>query len=107
MFGGLTVIGLYLLILFRSIRIVLKSPKAFGALLAVGLAFSMVLQAFIHMAVATSLFPVTGLTLPLISMGGTSIIFTSAAFGVLLSVSRSVEEQDQNPEEEKGGVNAN
>lgn len=107
LFGGLTVIGLYLLILFRSIRIVLKSPKAFGALLAVGLAFSMVLQAFIHMAVATSLFPVTGLTLPLISMGGTSIIFTSAAFGVLLSVSRSVEEQDQNPEEEKGGVNAN
>ena len=107
LFGGLTVIGLYLLILFRSIRIVLKSPKAFGALLAVGLAFSMVLQAFIHMAVATSLFPVTGLTLPLISMGGTSIIFTSAAFGVLLSVSRSVEEQDQNPEEEKGGINAN
>jgi cell division protein FtsW len=107
LFCGLTVIGLYLLILFRSIRIVLKSPKAFGALLAVGLAFSMVLQAFIHMAVATSLFPVTGLTLPLISMGGTSIIFTSAAFGVLLSVSRSVEEQDQNPEEEKGGVNAN
>ena len=107
LFGGLTVIGLYLLILFRSIRIVLKSPKAFGALLAVGLAFSMVLQAFIHMAVATSLFPVTGLTLPLISMGGTSIIFTSAAIGVLLSVSRSVEEQDQNPEEEKGGINAN
>ena len=82
------------MILYRSIRIVLKSPKAFGALLAVGLAFSLVLQAFIHMAVATSLFPVTGLTLPLISMGGTSIIFTSAAFGVLLSVSRTIEEQE-------------
>jgi len=107
LFGGLPVIILYLLILFRSIRIVLKSPKAFGALLAVGLAFSMVLQAFIHMAVASSLFPVTGLTLPLISMGGTSIIFTSAAFGVLLSVSRSVEEQAENPEEEKGVGNAN
>jgi cell division protein FtsW len=107
LFGGLTVIVLYLLILFRSIRIVLKSPKAFGALLAVGLAFSMVLQAFIHMAVATSLFPVTGLTLPLISMGGTSIIFTSAAFGVLLSVSRSVEEQGQNLEDEKGVADAN
>lgn len=93
LFGGLSVIGLYLLILYRSIRIVLKSPKAFGALLAVGLAFSVVLQAFIHMAVASSLFPLTGLTLPFISMGGTSIIFTSAAFGVLLSVSRSVEEQ--------------
>jgi cell division protein FtsW len=107
LFGGLPVIILYLLILFRSIRIVLKSPKAFGALLAVGLAFSMVLQAFIHMAVASSLFPVTGLTLPLISMGGTSIIFTSAAFGVLLSVSRSVEEQAENQEKEKGVVNAN
>lgn len=106
LFGGLTVIGLYLLILYRSIRIVLRSPRAFGALLAVGLAFSIVLQAFIHMAVASSLFPLTGLTLPFISMGGTSIIFTSAAFGVLLSVSRSVEEQ-QNAEDpaaqEKGG----
>jgi len=94
-FGGLTVIILYLLILFRSIRIVIRSPKAFGALLALGLAFSLVLQAFIHMAVATSVFPLTGLTLPLISMGGTSIIFTSAAFGVLLSVSRAVEEQNE------------
>lgn len=94
-FGGLTVIFLYLLILYRSIRIVLKSPKAFGALLAVGLAFSLVLQAFIHMAVATNVFPLTGLTLPFISMGGTSIIFTSAAFGVLLSVSRAVEEQQE------------
>jgi cell division protein FtsW len=100
-FGGLVVAGLYLLILYRTIRIVIKSPKAFGALLAVGLAFSLVLQAFIHMAVATSFFPLTGLTLPLISMGGTSIIFTSAAFGVILSVSRSVEEQE---EKEKGGA---
>ncbi len=95
LFGGLSVIFLYLLILYRSIRIVIKSPKAFGALLAVGLSFSLVLQAFIHMAVATNVFPLTGLTLPLISMGGTSIIFTSAAFGVLLSVSRSVEEQSE------------
>jgi cell division protein FtsW len=94
--GGLVVAFLYLLILYRSIRIVLKSPKAFGALLAVGLSFSLVLQAFIHMAVATDVFPLTGLTLPLISMGGTSIIFTSAALGVLLSVSRAVEEQDEN-----------
>jgi cell division protein FtsW len=106
--GGVLVIFLYLLILYRSMRIVLKSPKAFGALLAVGLAFSLVLQAFIHMAVATSLFPVTGLTLPLVSMGGTSIIFTSAAFGVLLSVSRTVEEQEeekQAPKNEENNAN--
>ena len=83
-----------MLILYRTIRIVLKSPKAFGALLALGLAFSLVLQALIHMAVATSLFPVTGLTLPLISNGGTSLLFTTAAFGILLSVSRTIEEQD-------------
>lgn len=104
LFGGLSVIFLYLLILYRSIRIVIKSPKAFGALLAVGLSFSLVLQAFIHMAVATNVFPLTGLTLPLISMGGTSIIFTSAAFGVLLSVSRAVEEQSEGlatPEKEE------
>lgn len=82
LFGGLTVIGLYLLILFRSIRIVLKSPKAFGALLAVGLAFSMVLQAFIHMAVATSLFPVTGLTLPLISMGNKYYFHQRSIWGI-------------------------
>ncbi len=104
-FGGLTVMGLYLLILYRSVRIVLKSPKAFGALLAVGLSFSLVLQAFIHMAVATSLFPVTGLTLPLVSMGGTSIIFTSATLGVLLSVSRSVEEQEAQDTEKGKGEN--
>jgi cell division protein FtsW len=107
LFGALPVIGLYLLILYRSIRIVLKSPKAFGALLAVGLAFSVVLQAFIHMAVSSSLFPLTGLTLPFISMGGTSIIFTSAAFGVLLSVSRSVEEQETaSPDQMKGAEHA-
>lgn len=93
LFGAIVTISLYLLILYRTIRIVLKSPKAFGALLALGLAFSLVLQALIHMAVSTSLFPVTGLTLPLISNGGTSLLFTSAAFGVLLSVSRTIEEQ--------------
>ena len=94
LFGAIVSIFLYLLILYRTIRIVLKSPKAFGALLALGLAFSLVLQALIHMAVATSLFPVTGLTLPLISNGGTSLLFTTAAFGILLSVSRTIEEQD-------------
>jgi len=102
LFGAIITISLYLLILYRTIRIVLKSPKAFGALLALGLAFSLVLQALIHMAVSTSLFPVTGLTLPLISNGGTSLLFTSAAFGVLLSVSRTIEEQDLPNKTEKG-----
>lgn len=89
---GLLVISAYLFFLFRSIRIVTKAPKAFGALLAAGLSFSLVIQAFANMAVATGLFPVTGVPLPLVSMGGTSILFTSVAFGIILSVSRDIEE---------------
>ncbi len=91
--GGVALIFLYLLLLFRSIRIVIKSPKAFGALLAVGLSFSLVIQAFINMGVAVNIFPVTGLALPLVSMGGTSTIFTSLAFGIILSVSRTIEQE--------------
>jgi cell division protein FtsW len=78
---------------------VLKSPKAFGALIAVGLSFSLVLQALINMAVAVNIFPVTGLTLPLVSKGGTSILITSIAFGVIMSVSRYIEEDEPNTEE--------
>lgn len=92
--GACFLIFLYLLLLYRSIRIVIKSPKAFGALLAVGLSFSLVFQAFINMGVAVHLFPVTGLTLPLVSMGGTSLWFTSIAFGIILSVSRDIEEKE-------------
>src|SRR3546814_16934512 len=68
-------IALYLLFLFRSVKIVVNSPKAFGALLAAALSFSLVIQAFANMAVATNLFTVTGVSLPLVSMGGTSILF--------------------------------
>ena len=92
--GACVLIFLYLLLLYRSIGIVLKSPRAFGALLAAGLSLSLVLQAFINMGVATHLFPVTGLTLPLVSMGGTSLWFTSIAFGIILSVSRDIEEKE-------------
>lgn len=92
--GAIAMLMLYLLFLYRSMRIVLKSPKAFGALIAVGISFSLVLQALINMAVAVNLFPVTGLTLPLVSKGGTSIILTSIAFGLIMSVSRYVEEDE-------------
>jgi cell division protein FtsW len=93
--GGIFIVFLYLWLLFRSIRIVIKSPNAFGALLSVGLSMSLVLQAFINMGVATSLLPVTGLTLPMISMGGTSVVFTSVSLGIILSVSRHIEENNQ------------
>jgi len=62
-------------------------------LLAVGCAFSLVFQAMINMAVAVNLFPVTGQPLPMLSMGGTSIWFTSVAIGIILSVSRNIEQE--------------
>ncbi len=93
--GGLIIIKLYLVLLYRCVRIVTQSPKAFGALLAAGLSFSLTIQAFANMAVAVGLGPVTGVPLPLVSMGGTSMIFTSIAFGIILSVSRDVEENNK------------
>jgi cell division protein FtsW len=94
--GGIIVMVLYLILLYRCIKIVTKAPKAFGALLAAGLSFSLTIQAFANMAVAVGLGPVTGVPLPLVSMGGTSLLFTSIAFGIILSVSRDVEEHDSN-----------
>lgn len=93
--GGALMVGLYLFFLYRCIRIVIKAPKAFGALLAVGLGIALVIQAMINMAVAVNLVPVTGVTLPLVSMGGSSVIFTSIAFGIILSVSRNVESEEK------------
>ncbi len=90
--GGAVLVCLYVALMFRCIRIVTLSPKAFGALLAAGLGFSLTLQALGNMAVAVGLGPVTGIPLPLVSMGGTSILFTSVAFGIILSVSRNIDE---------------
>lgn len=93
--GGVVLAAMYLILMFRCIRIVTQSPKAFGALLAAGLGFSLTIQAFGNMAVAVGLGPVTGVPLPLVSMGGTSILFTSVAFGIILSVSRNIEDLKQ------------
>lgn len=95
--GGAFIILVYLLFLFRSIRIFRKCPYAFGAFLALGLSFTLVIQALINMAVAVNLFPVTGVTLPLVSMGGSSFLFTCFAIGIILSVARNVE-QNENPQ---------
>ena len=97
-FGAIPIIGLYMFLLFRAGMIVKKTKSGFAALLAVGLTFSLVFQAFINMAVAVNIFPVTGQTLPLVSMGGTSILFTSVAIGILLSVSRSIKESEDKNE---------
>jgi cell division protein FtsW len=89
--GGSFVLLLYLILFFRVIRIATKSQGNFGSLLSIGIGFSLVFQALINMAVAVNLFPVTGQTLPLVSMGGTSIWFTSISLGIILSVSRTSE----------------
>jgi cell division protein FtsW len=105
--GGVVLIFLYLALMYRCIRIVTLSPKAFGAFLAAGLGFSLTIQAFANMAVAVGLGPVTGVPLPLVSMGGTSILFTSIALGIILSVSRNIEELkgkqelDERPKEKR------
>ncbi len=89
--GGVIVILLYLFFFFRTTRLVTKSPKAFGAMLVIGLSVSLIAQAYTNIAVALHLVPVTGLTLPLVSMGGTSILFTCISFGMILSVSKYIE----------------
>lgn len=88
--GGVSVILLYLILLFRSIRIASKTEHIFGSLLAIGCCFSLVFQAMINMGVAVNLLPVTGQSLPLVSMGGTSVWFTSIAIGIILSVSKEM-----------------
>jgi cell division protein FtsW len=92
--GGAFVLFLYLFFMWRLILLVKNSPRAFGALMAVGLGVSMVLQAVIHMGVNVHLLPNTGITLPFISWGGTSIWFNAFAIGIILSVSRHIDERE-------------
>lgn len=97
--GGLTLL-LYLIILYRIGVIVKRCTRTFPALLVTGLGLSIVFQAFVNMGVCVGLFPVTGQPLPLVSMGGTSLLFTSAAFGMILSVSHTFQEDGEVVEEE-------
>lgn len=89
--GGAVILLIYLLFLYRCIRIVKNCPYAFGAFLALALSFTLVIQALANMAVNVNLFPVTGVTLPLVSMGGSSFLFTCLSIGIILSVARNVE----------------
>lgn len=99
--GGTFLVMLYLIFLYRCIRIFRRCPFAFGAFLALGLSFTLVIQALVNMAVAVNLFPVTGVTLPLVSMGGTSFLFTCFSIGIILSVARNVEAQEGANAEQK------
>ena len=92
--GGALILVLYVLLFFRTVKLVTKSPKAFGAFLAIGLSLSLSIQALANIAVSVNLVPPTGLTLPMVSMGGTSLIFSSISLGMILSVSKYIESLD-------------
>ena len=98
--GGIFVLALYLILLYRATRIMLTAPQSFAALLAMGLAFSLVMQALVNMGVAVGLFPVTGQPLPFISMGGTSLLFTGLSIGIIISVTKEVEKVKNNEDRE-------
>jgi cell division protein FtsW len=95
--GGAFIVFVYLVFLFRSIKIFRRCPFAFGAFLALGLSFTLAIQAIANMAVSVNLFPVTGVTLPLVSMGGSSFLFTCLSIGIILSVARNVEQLEGKP----------
>ena len=89
--GGFVIMALYLLMFMRVVRLVTKSPKTFPAMLAMGLILVITIEALANMAVSVHLVPVTGQPLPLLSMGGTSLLLTCVAFGMILSVSKFIE----------------
>ncbi|MES2646757.1 MAG: FtsW/RodA/SpoVE family cell cycle protein [Bacteroidota bacterium] len=91
MMGGMVIVFLYMAFLYRSIKLFRNCPFAFGAFLALALSITLAIQAISNMAVNVNIFPVTGVTLPLVSMGGTSFLFTCFAIGIILSVARNVE----------------
>jgi len=93
--GGAFIVFIYLVFLYRSIRIFKRCPFAFGAFLALGLSFTLAIQAISNMAVSVNILPVTGVTLPLISMGGSSFLFTCVSIGIILSVARNVEKMEK------------
>ncbi|MCF6170865.1 MAG: FtsW/RodA/SpoVE family cell cycle protein [Bacteroidales bacterium] len=99
--GGVFIILLYLFLFYRIVLIVVKSSGTFGSFLVAGVGFALVFQAMINMGVAVNLLPVTGQPLPLVSMGGTSIWFTSLSVGIILSVSKELNREEKDDEEQQ------
>ena len=98
--GGVIVLLLYVILFTRVLRIVIKRPLTFGSLMAFGLGFLIILQAMVNMGVSIGLLPVTGQPLPMVSMGGTSLMATGLILGMILSVTRSIEDEAMNKEQE-------
>ena len=93
LFGGVVVVGLFVVLAYAGIRTALRAPDTFGALLAAGITAWLCIQAFINIGVVVGLLPVTGITLPFISYGGSSLIISFTAVGILLSISRETVER--------------
>lgn len=93
LFGALPLVFIYLILLYRAGVIVRKCDRTFPAFLVIGLMIGLVIQAMVNMGVSSGLLPVTGQPLPWVSRGGTSILFTAFSIGIILGVSRSVEEE--------------
>ncbi len=93
MIGAVVVIALFLILAYSGVRVALAAPDTFGALLAAGITVWLCLQAFINIGVVVALLPITGITLPFISAGGSSLIISFAAVGILLSISRETVEK--------------
>ncbi len=88
--GGCLVILLFILFVWRGFKIAITSPDPFASLLAAGIVSGIALQAIINIGVVTSSLPITGITLPFVSFGGTSLVFTLMGVGVLLNISRYI-----------------
>ena len=92
--GGIMLCGTYILLFVRVLRLVTRSSSIFNALVALGLGLLVVIQAMLNMAVSAHLVPVTGLPLPIVSYGGTSLVFSFISFGIILCVSKYVDKKD-------------
>lgn len=92
--GGSLIIALYIVLLFRCIRLTTRCRTSFSSALVTGLAYMIIIQAFIHILVNVRLIPITGQTLPLISHGGTAYLAMSGAVGIILSVNKQLDKQD-------------
>lgn len=98
--GGIFVMLLYIILFTRAIRIMKKRPLSFGALMSFGIAFILIMQAMINMGVSTGLLPITGQQLPFVSKGGSSMLMTGFAVGMILSVTRSLDEKTEDGRQE-------
>jgi cell division protein FtsW len=105
--GGIGLMLLYLILFYRSIKLSRNNPKMSGQLIAIGLAFMLTIQAIVNMGVAVSLFPTTGQPLPLVSMGGTSTLFTCLSIGLILSLTRAENNVGETSEEMQDASPAN